>query len=177
MNLIKFNPSRWFGNEDGDKSLVVRRRGDNPRDVFRSEVDRLFDSFLAPFGGPLMSPLFGSAYDGDVILKPRLDLDASDKEYVVAAELPGVDEKDVSIEVSKNTLTISGEKKKEFEDKDEKGVRHVERSYGFFQRALALPDDADIDGIKAGFSKGVLRVTIPRIEAKKDTRKVEITKD
>jgi HSP20 family protein len=95
----------------------------------------------------------------------------------VAAELPGVDEKDVSIEVSKNTLTISGEKKKEFEDKDEKGVRHVERSYGFFQRALALPDDADIDSIKAGFSKGVLRVTIPRIEAKKDTRKVEITKD
>lgn len=174
MNLIKFNPARWFGNEDGDKSPAVRLRSDSPRDVFRSEVERLFDSFFAPFGQSLMSP---SLRDGDVMLKPRLDLDASDKEYTVAVELPGVEEKDVSIEVSKNTLAISGEKKKESEDKDEKGGRHIERSYGFFQRTLVLPDDVDADNIKASFDKGVLSVTIPRVEIKKDIRKVEITKD
>lgn len=176
MNLIKFNPSRWFSTEVGDKQLAVRRRENSPRDAFRSEVDRLFDSFFAPFGSSFMAPIFSGPYEGEPMLRPSLDLEASDAEYSVAVELPGVDEKDVTVEVNKNMLTISGEKKKEAEEKDEKGIRHVERSYGFFERALALPDDADIDNIKASFDKGVLRVTIPRVEAQKDTRKVEITK-
>lgn len=176
MNLIKFSPARWFSNEDDDKSLAVRRRGATPRDAFHSEVDRMFDDLFSSFGFPSAAPFRGRV-GGDVMLKPSLDLGASDKEYIVAMELPGVDEKDISIEVSKGTLVISGEKKQELEDKDEqRGMYRVERSYGSFQRALALPEDADVDNIKAGFDKGVLRVTVPRTEIR-DTKRVEITKD
>lgn len=175
MNLIKFNPVRWFSKEDDDKSLAVRRRDASPRDAFHSEVDRMFDNFFNSFGFPSMPHLRGKA-GADAMLKPSLDLGASDKEYTVTVELPGVDEKDVSIEVNKTTLTISGEKRQEVEDKDEKkGTYRMERSYGSFQRMLTLPEDADIDGIKAGFDKGVLCVTIPRTEAK-ETKKVAITK-
>ena len=176
MNLIKFSPTRWFSNEDDDKSLAVRRRGATPRDAFHSEVDRMFDDFFTSFGFPPVSPFQGRTGGKDVMLKPSLDLCASDKEYLVAVELPGVDEEDISIEVNRGTLTIRGEKKQELEDKDEKrGMYRVERSYGTFQRTLALPEDADIDAIKAGFDKGVLRVTIPRTETK-DTKRVAITK-
>lgn len=178
MNLIKFSPARWFSNEDGDKPLAVHRRGASPRDVFHSELDRMVDDFFTSFGFPSVS-FRGRAGSGDVMLKPSLDLSVSDKEYTVAVELPGVDEKDISIEVNKSVLTISGEKKQELEDKDEKmGTYRMERSYGLFQRTLALPEDVEIDAIKAGFDKGVLRVTIPRAEDKaKDTKKVAITKD
>lgn len=176
MNLVKFNPARWFNDEDGGKSLAVHRRGGSPRDAFHSEVDRMFDDFFTSFGFPSMQAFGGKPGEGGAFLKPNLDLAASDKEYTVAVELPGVDEKDISIEVNKNTLTISGEKKQEHEDKDEKkGMYRMERSYGSFQRILALPEDIDADGIKAGFDKGVLRVTIPRTEVK-DAKKIAITK-
>lgn len=178
MNLIRFNPTRWFNNnEEDDKALAVRRRGASSRDAFHSEVDRMFDDFFTSFGLPPM-PLLRSRIGGeDVMLKPSLDLGASDKEYTITVELPGVDEKDISIDVNKTTLTISGEKKQEFEDKDEKkGMYRVERSYGAFQRTIALPEDANIDGIKASFDKGILCVTIQRTEAM-STKKVAISKD
>lgn len=176
MKFSKFYPSRWLSHEDGDKSPAVHRRGDSPRDAFHSEVDRLFDDLFTPFRSMSPQSLFNRVGGANVMLKPSLDLDVSDKAYTVAVELPGVDEKDISIEVNKSTLSISGEKKNEFEDKDEKGLRHMERSYGIFQRTLALPEDADIDAVKAGFDKGVLRVTIPRSEAR-DSKKVAITKE
>ena len=175
MNLIKFTPARWFGNEDNDKSLAVRRRLNTPREDFRSEIDRVFDTFFAPFGS-LMNPSLGGGLAGETALKPRLDLKACDKEYTVAVELPGVAEKDISIEIGKNMLTISGEKKRESDDKDDQGMVHVERSYGYFQRALSLPEDSDLEAVKANFDNGVLRVTIPRVEQKKETRTIEISK-
>lgn len=174
MNLTKYTPSRWFSHEDGDKAPAVRRRGESPRDVFHSEIDRMFDDFFTSFGFSPMPSLLGRSGGGDVLLKPSLDLAASEKEYSVAVELPGVDEKDVTVEVNRDTLTISGEKKREFEDKDEKGVYRMERSYGSFHRTLALPGDADIDNIKAGFDKGVLRLTIPRTGAE-GAKKIAIT--
>lgn len=176
MNLIKLSPARWFSNEDDEKSLAVRRRGTTPRDAFHSEVDRMFDDLFTSFGFPSVGSFRDKVGGGDAMLKPSLDLGASDKEYIVAVELPGVDEKDISIEVSKGTLIISGEKKQELEDKDEKrGMYRIERSYGAFQRTLALPEDVNLDAIKAGFDKGVLRVTIPRTEPK-ETKKVAISK-
>ena len=121
--------------------------------------------------------LFSDTRDEDVMLRPRLDLTESDKTYSLAVELPGVDEKDISIELDNDTLTISGEKRREVNDSDEKGRLYVERSYGSFQRMLTLPDDVDTSGIQANFDNGVLRVTIPRTEAKTDTRRIEITKE
>jgi HSP20 family protein len=76
-------------------------------------------------------------------------------------EIPGVDEKDVKLEIVNNTLTIRGEKKQEKEEKD-KDFYCLERSYGSFQRVLSLPEDVDQAGVEAKFTKGVLNVTLPR---------------
>jgi HSP20 family protein len=88
-------------------------------------------------------------------------LGVTDKEYSIAVEIPGVDQKDIKLEIVNDTLIIHGEKKQVSEDKD-KNYYRLERSYGSFQRVLSLPEDADQNGVKARFSKGVLTVTFPR---------------
>jgi HSP20 family protein len=90
-----------------------------------------------------------------------LDLGATDKAYTATVEVPGVDEKDVKVEMVNDTLTIRGEKKQEKEEKD-KNYYRMERSYGSFQRVLSLPEDADQEGVSATFKNGVLTVTMPR---------------
>lgn len=90
-----------------------------------------------------------------------MDLGATEKEYTVCIETPGVDGKDIQLQITNNTLTIFGEKKQAVEEK-KKHYYRVERSYGSFQRVLSLPQDADQDKINAQFKKGVLTITIPR---------------
>jgi HSP20 family protein len=110
-------------------------------------------------------------------LKPSLDVGATEKEYSVSVELPGVDAKDVRLELNGDTLKIKGEKNQEKEEKD-KNYYRVERSYGSFQRILSLPEDADSDGIKASYKNGIMNVTIPR-RALPDagTRQIEIASE
>ena len=108
------------------------------------------------------------------MLKPTLDLSATDKEYTIAVEIPGVDEKDVKLEIANDILTIRGEKKHEKEEKD-KNFYRVERSYGSFQRVLSLPEDADQEAVKATFKRGVLTISMPRkAMPQTDVRKIEI---
>ena len=95
------------------------------------------------------------------LLKPTLDIGADDKEYSISIEVPGVEQKDIKLEVANNTLTVSGEKKQEHEEKD-KNYYRMERSYGSFQRVLSLPEDANQDNVAATFKNGVLTVTMPR---------------
>ncbi len=125
-------------------------------------MDKLFDNFFQGFGFPShrVGSLFPSPLAGN-LLKPMVDIGVNDKEYTISIEVPGVDLKDIKLEVVNNTLTISGEKKQE---EKEKGKNHyrVERSYGSFQRVLALPDDANQDKVQASYKKGVLTVTMPR---------------
>jgi HSP20 family protein len=103
-----------------------------------------------------------------------LDVGATDKEYTISVELPGVDPKDVKLELSGDTLKISGEKKQETEHK-EKDYYRIERSYGSFQRVLSLPEDADGDAITAEYKNGVMKIAIPRRQADaKDTKRIEI---
>jgi HSP20 family protein len=103
-----------------------------------------------------------------------LDLSATDKEYTIAVEIPGVDEKDVKLEIENDTLTIRGEKKQEKEEKD-KNFYRLERSYGSFQRVLSLPEDADQNGVKATFGKGILTISVPRkTMPQSDVRKIQI---
>jgi len=110
----------------------------------------------------------------DGVLKPILDLGASESEYTVTVEIPGVDEKNLKIEVEKNIMIIRGEKKQEKEEK-KKSYYRLERFYGSFQRTLSLPEDADQDGIKATFKQGVLTVTLPRKALpKSDVRQIAI---
>jgi len=96
----------------------------------------------------------------------------TDKEIEITAELPGLEEKDVQINVADNVLTIRGEKKAEKEEKD-KNYRLIERSYGSFERSLELPAGVNADAIKASIAKGVLKVTVPK-PAPAQSKKVEV---
>ena len=100
---------------------------------------------------------------------PAMDLVEADDHFVLKADLPGMAEEDVSIEVRDNALTISGERKAEHE-KRERGWYRVERSFGSFSRSLSLPDGIDPDAIAASFDRGVLSVTIPKPEQRKPRR-------
>jgi HSP20 family protein len=103
---------------------------------------------------------------------PAMDLVETDEHFVLKADLPGLSEDDVAIEVEENVLTISGERKAEHEDKREGFVR-VERSYGSFRRSLTLPEGIDPEAVSASFENGVLEVRIPKPEQRKP-RKVAI---
>ncbi|MBT2188362.1 Hsp20/alpha crystallin family protein [Sphingobium nicotianae] len=120
----------------------------------RSEIDRLFDDF----GSPGRS-LFNFAPRGFSPLMPALEMVEDAKAYRLTAELPGLEEKDVEINVADGVLTISGEKKTE-EERREEGFLLSERRYGSFKRQIALPADVDPDHIKANFKRGVLTLTL-----------------
>lgn len=138
----------------------------NPFMSLQREIDRLFDDFTRGF--PAM-PAFGNGGAG---LVPSIDVTETDKEIEITAELPGLEEKDVQINVADNLLTIRGEKKAEKEEKD-KNYRLVERSYGSFERTLELPDGINADAIKASIAKGVLKVTVPK-PAPAQAKKIEV---
>ena len=128
-------------------------RSDNPFISLQREIDRLFDDFTRGF--PALST------GGTAELLPNLDVTETDKQIEITAELPGLEEKDVQVNLADNVLTIRGEKKAEKEEKD-KTYRLVERSYGSFVRSLELPEGVNADAIKASIDKGVLKVTVPK---------------
>ena len=103
---------------------------------------------------------------------PAMDLVEADDHFLLKADLPGLSEEDVAIEVRDNALTISGERKAEHERR-ERGWYRVERSFGRFSRSLTLPEGVDHGAISASFDRGVLSVTIPKPEQRKP-RRIEI---
>ena len=107
---------------------------------------------------------------------PTSDVIETKDEIVIKAELPGIDEKAVDIEIEAGVLTIKGERKAE-QETEEKGYRRVERSYGSFLRAFTLPANVDPEKITAGFANGLLEVHLPKKEgAKPRSIKVEVKK-
>jgi HSP20 family protein len=123
---------------------------------FTREIDRVFDAF------------FGQTDQGRRWVPP-MDLVEAEDHFVLKADLPGLSEGDVHIEVQDGTLTISGERKAEHEQR-EKGWYRIERSFGSFNRSLTLPDGIDPERIEASFSHGVLEVRIPKPEERKPRR-------
>ena len=107
---------------------------------------------------------------------PAVDIVENDKELVLSADLPGVKLEDVDVKIEDGTLTLAGSRK--FENEDNKnGYHRIERSYGEFHRAFALPDSVDATQVAAAFDNGVLKVTLPKKEiAQPRTVKVEIGK-
>jgi len=97
--------------------------------------------------------------------RPLIDVKEGDKEITVHAEVPGLNKEDIHVEVKNNVLTVSGERKWEKKEENEK-VHRVERSYGKFSRSLALPEGVDEKSIKAAFNNGVLELSIPKPEQK-----------
>lgn len=98
-----------------------------------------------------------------------MDLVEVDDHFVLKADLPGLAEDDIVIEVQDGALTISGERRAERKETD-RGWYRVERSFGRFSRSLTLPDGVDPDGIEASFDRGVLSVRIPKPEERKPRR-------
>jgi len=161
MNLQSIIP--WKKEE---RSLA-RGRGDG--DPF-AQLQRRMNSVFEDFFGRSSSDPWGD--DAGEFL-PRVDVSETGKEVRITADLPGLDEKDVEVTVTNNMLTIKGEKKVEKEEGD---YYHSERSYGYFDRTIALPQGIDADNAKAKFKKGVLKVTIPKKpEAQSSRRKIELT--
>jgi HSP20 family protein len=103
---------------------------------------------------------------------PVVDISETDSEFLIKAEIPGVDKKDVKVTVQDGVLTIQGERKRE---KEEKGRRfhRLERSYGAFMRTFDLPEDVDQDKLKAEFKDGMLYVHLPKTE-KAMTKVIEV---
>lgn len=168
----KLIPSGWLRRES-EKNLMPGRHGSLAHDVFHSGIDRMFDEFVNSIWGGMPA----AQHEAEGFLRPSLDLRETDKEYALSVELPGVNEEDINIEIAPgNTLVISGEKKSEHEEGEKgKGAYRMERRYGSFYRALALPEDVKADAISASYTKGVLTVTIPKGETP-GSRKIEIKK-
>ena len=128
-----------------------------------------------------MNRLFNTAFDAPALgggggtmrrWMPAMDLVESGDHFVLRADLPGMSEEDVKIELEDGTLTVSGERKAEHETSEE-GYYRVERATGSFSRSLTLPKGVNADGVTAGFDRGVLEVRIPKPEERKP-RRIEI---
>ena len=103
---------------------------------------------------------------------PAVDIKENDDGFVIVADIPGVDPKDIEVHMENGTLTIKGER--ESEKKEEKeGYKRVERSYGTFYRRFSMPESADASKINAKSNNGVLEITIPKQE-KEQPRKIEV---
>jgi HSP20 family protein len=107
---------------------------------------------------------------------PAVNVEETNDELLLTAELPGLTEEDISIELENNVLCISGEKREERTEGDEERRYHLwERRYGSFQRTFTLPRTVKADDIRAHFDKGILKVTMPKVAEAKG-RKIEIAK-
>jgi HSP20 family protein len=147
MTIVRWEPLREFS-------------------TLQNEMNRLFSTvFDAPASGG----------GGGAQLRrwmPAMDLVESGDHFVLRADLPGLSEEDVRIELEDSTLTISGERKAEHESRDE-GFHRVERAFGTFSRSLTLPKGVDPEAVSAAFDRGVLEVRIPKPEERKP-RRIEI---
>ena len=153
---------------NGGREIAVHRGADvNPFFTLHREMNRMFDDVFRGFD---LAP-FGSTRGLTGLSWPQIDIDETDKEVRITAELPGLDEKDVSLEIAHGVLSIAGEKKSESEDK---ARRFSERYYGRFERRIPIDDVAE-DKITATFKNGLLTVTLPKsAKAQQQVKRVAI---
>ena len=158
-DLIPWNRSR---------DLSTRRGEDyNPVLTLHREMNRLFDDVFRGFD---LTPFSGSLFEQSMRW-PSIEVNETDKDVKVTAELPGLDEKDVQVELANGVLAIKGEKKTETEDKDR---RFSERYYGRFERRIPV-EDVDQDKVSAAFKNGVLTVTMPKLpQAESKVRRIAV---
>ena len=131
-------------------------------DVLQNDMNRLFDAFFQGRGG-------NRAPSGAQRWIPPIDLTEVEGEYVLRADLPGLTQEDIDIQVKDDVLTISGERQSEHHDNGE-GFYRVERSFGRFARSLDLPTGVDATSVSAEFDNGVLEVRIPKPKERQPTK-------
>jgi HSP20 family protein len=150
---------------------VPARQAESPFMALQEEMNRLFDRFWHGVPAEVTEgawPWTAGAF------APRVDVSETDNDIRVTAELPGMDDKDLEVTITRDSLTIRGEKKAESETKKE-GYFHAERHFGSFQRTIPLPREVVTDKAEATFKKGVLTVVLPKTEqVKTETRKVPV---
>ncbi|MDU8913377.1 Hsp20/alpha crystallin family protein [Aestuariicoccus sp. MJ-SS9] len=151
------------------------RAGWGPLWSLRDEIDDLFEDFYRGGLAPLRRRWKG-AMPALGALSPNLDVIDKEDELRITADLPGMAEKDIDIEVTDHNLTISGEKKEEKEEGDKEGDYYLsERRFGSFKRSIALPEGIEHDKIEATFANGVLTIRLPKTaEARQPGRKIEV---
>lgn len=134
---------------------------------FRQEMDQLFDSFFN--GGALGAQ--DAVWNGGL---PKLEVTDGEKELTIAAELPGMEEKDVDVKISGDLLTIEGEKSEQSEKKEGEST-YSERSYGRFSRTIRLPFNVGNEKVDATFDKGVLNIKLQKpAEEQKRVKHIEV---
>ena len=156
------------------KGAVPARREENPLLDLRSGIDSLFEDFFSGFGRePMWSvPQFFDWSKGHVA--PCVDVTESENEYAFTAELPGIEEKDLSVTLDEDRLSISGEKNTESEER-KKDYHLSECSYGRFERSFVMPKGINREHVKAAFKNGILTLTLPKSEeAKSSVKKIEV---
>ena len=129
-------------------------------DSLQSEVNRIFDSF------------FGGGQQGNGGARrwvPAMDLAETKDELILTADLPGMGEEDISIEIKDGVLTVSGARESS-EEREDRGYHRAERIFGRFSRSLTLPRGVDAEAVNADFDRGVLEVRIPKPEERKPRR-------
>ncbi len=151
-----------------------------PFEVLRNQVDRMFHDFQTGFWQPPFLrpfPDIKSFWRGGlgVNITPATDIVEKDKAFEVTAELPGLDAKNIDVQLANGMLTIKGEKQEEKEEKTKD--RYVsERRYGSFRRALQVPGGVDAEKIEASYKSGVLTVTLPKSpEAQKKEKTIPVS--
>jgi HSP20 family protein len=164
--MVDFNALvPWRNN----KSQMPAKREDyfDPFVSFRREMDRMFDRFFDGF------PMHATG-NGWRSLTPAVDVDETDKEMLISAELPGVSEKDVEVSVTGDVLTIKGEKKAEKEEKRGDST-YIERQFGSFARSVRLPFDVKDQQVEAKFKDGVLTIHLPKPpEMQRAVRRIQV---
>ncbi|MBP6914870.1 MAG: Hsp20/alpha crystallin family protein [Smithellaceae bacterium] len=148
------------------KNMLPAVRSGREQDIehpfysLQREMNNLFDSFFRGFD---IAPrrFYDSVLKG---FSPSVDVKENDKEFIIRAELPGVEEKDVEVTVTNDSVTIKGEKKEEREDKD-KNYYYMERAYGSFHRVIPLTAEIEVNKAEASFKNGVMDIKIPKSQS------------
>ena len=138
--------------------LIPRTRSFVPPGTF-------FDRFAGDFDLPTL-------FEDGKAWVPAFDISETENEYMVTAELPGIDEKDIDVTLSDGVLTVKGQKKQEKEDNGE-NYHRVERSYGSFQRSFRIPEKVETETVDAAYKDGVLKLTLKKAEETKP-KKIEV---
>jgi len=143
-------------------SNIMRRDTCNAPSLFRKGINDMFDHFS---GTGIFSPISDFANHSMNLLSSSMPIDVIDKgkEYVVKANLPGIDKKDVEIQLTENVLTIRGSYSQNREDKGERYLLQ-ERSMDTFSRSIAFNEELLPDKVTAGFRDGILEINIPKAE-------------
>jgi HSP20 family protein len=157
-------------NREREQELSRRGESRDPFTALDTQMRRYFDDFfegfdLAPFGKGLRE-------DG---LTPKVDVAETNDAVHVTADLPGMSENDIEVTLSEGHLHIRGEKRAEKEEKD-KNYHRIERTYGSFQRSIALPAEVDDQKVDASFKNGVLTIVLPKVAQASGGKKISVKK-